>query len=351
VVIVYLFGLRMKNWLTGLVAALILLVNKGFIGIHGARTGDYDILLTFFISLSLYLFYLYLQNRKAIYLISIAFSTGAAVLIKSAVGLLPLAVILLYLLFTKSIRQHLNKDSLYALLVFVFVTAPWFVLRFLRGSDFIVKMITVDILARSTTNKGCSLSSMQYLYYLITLNSHFGIALLILVAAGFMYLIYLIRKNKAFVLFAIWIALPIVAFAVAQCKHRWYLLPIYPALCLAASIMLDDLRAWFRARELLFLLCFVVLLTPLISSAVEPDEIFDDRTGESVKQLQKNLENVNLLYINETDNTQSIFFYLSLYCNCEVRTYKNIDEINETAEYSIITFEHRHGHKMEVRII
>ena len=59
ILLVYLSGSQLKSKTAGFFAALLLLSISEFSTYHGARTGDYDSGVTFFIVLAIYLFVLY----------------------------------------------------------------------------------------------------------------------------------------------------------------------------------------------------------------------------------------------------------------------------------------------------
>ena len=58
IVLVFLFGKEIGNNSVGVFSALLLSTNVLFIGYSRARTGDYDAMVTFFITLSLYFFFI-----------------------------------------------------------------------------------------------------------------------------------------------------------------------------------------------------------------------------------------------------------------------------------------------------
>lgn len=62
ILLIYLSRNELHTYYPGILATLILATSTGFVGWHGVRTGDYDILLTFSTLFYLYQFYLYLSE-------------------------------------------------------------------------------------------------------------------------------------------------------------------------------------------------------------------------------------------------------------------------------------------------
>ena len=59
------FSIRyIKSFWFGFIAVIILITSNGYIGDHSSRTGDYDALLTLFITLSSLFFYIYIEYKK-----------------------------------------------------------------------------------------------------------------------------------------------------------------------------------------------------------------------------------------------------------------------------------------------
>ncbi len=340
IIIVYLFGKEIKNRFVGIIAAILLLINKGFIGYHGARTGDYDVLVTLFIISSMYLFYLYVEKKEGRLLIYTSIPIALAVLVKGVIGMFPLAIIFVYMCYSKSFKQYFNKNSLYALLVFLSITLPWFVIRFFRGSEFFIRMISYDLIKRSVEPIEGHVGG--WLYYFSYLKYNLGIFLFILFLIGFIYSVYLMKKkNRSISILVIWISLFLLVFTIAQSKLFWYIIPIYPAISIIIAYFLDDLRRLFKIKELTLLIIFLIVISIPFISIIKLTEVTNvNQVHNSIKLLKKDLKEIDSLYIYSSENRQSTFFYLSLYSKGKVRTFENINQIsNEKGIYYVITFD------------
>ena len=136
ILLVYFFGKEIKNNCVGLFSAIFLLTTVNFIGYHGARTGNYDVIFTFFITLSFYFFFLSEKREDNKFLIGTAIAIAMAVLVKGVIGLFPAIIIMVYLLYFKSLKKTLlNKETLYAILSLCLLILPLFLYRFMKGGN------------------------------------------------------------------------------------------------------------------------------------------------------------------------------------------------------------------------
>lgn len=125
------FGWRkLQKPLIGVLGALILISTRGYVAQHGILTGDFDALLTFFITAYSLFFFLYLETFRKRYwaLITLALILGA--LTKSIAVLLPLPGLVVYALLSGKLPQLLKKAEVYAgMLCFLAVVAAYYYFR------------------------------------------------------------------------------------------------------------------------------------------------------------------------------------------------------------------------------
>src|SRR5262249_52952311 len=126
VLAVYELGRWMFDRGTAFLAGVILATCVSFQG--GARFANPGALLLGCTTLSLGLYWRHWQSGGA-WLVASAAVSGLAVLAKGPVGLvLPLGVTLLFLLWQRQLRRLLDRRLGEAVLVFVLVAAPWYIL-------------------------------------------------------------------------------------------------------------------------------------------------------------------------------------------------------------------------------
>lgn len=338
VVIVYLFGKEIENKCVGIFSALLLLTNKGFIGFHSARTGDYDVIVTFFITLSLYLFYLSQKKENNKFLIGVAISIALAILVKGMAGLFPIAIIGIYITYFKKIKATiLSKETKYAIFSFLLLILPWFIIRFIRGPDFFIQMFEYDFVRR--INEPLEGHVGDWSYYFVQMQTILGSIGFIVLLLSFIYSLYLISKrNKSAFILVIWILVFISVFTIARSKLYWYIVPIYPAISLLIGYNLVILQKSLKIKQALFMVIFlIIMISPFLSIIEFTQSDPNNHIKESIKELKEELAGVNILYIHADENQQSIFLYLNSYVKEKVIVYHDIQKINASKGDGIIT--------------
>jgi 4-amino-4-deoxy-L-arabinose transferase-like glycosyltransferase len=127
VLLTYELGRRLFDAMTGLLAGVVLASTVLFCGVgHFANP---DALLNLFTVLTLFIFWCRWAADGRLWSLAGGASSGLAVLAKGPVGIvLPLAVVGLFLLWSRQVRRLLDWRFLWATLAFAVVTLPWYVL-------------------------------------------------------------------------------------------------------------------------------------------------------------------------------------------------------------------------------
>jgi len=102
-----------KNFWLGFICILVLITTSGYLGGHAARTGDYDALFTFFLTLGCYTFFFFMENSKKKYLYFFFISLALAVLTKGVATLMILPGIFIYVLIKRKLLFLLKSRFLY----------------------------------------------------------------------------------------------------------------------------------------------------------------------------------------------------------------------------------------------
>lgn len=340
ILLVYFFGKEIKNNCVGLFSAIFLLTTVNFIGYHGARTGDYDVILTFFITLSFYFFFLSEKREDNKFLIGTAIAIAMAVLIKGVIGLFPAIIIMVYLLYFQSLKKTLlNKETLYAILSLCLLILPLFLYRFMKGGEYFKTVYEYDLLQRFTEPVEGHVGDASF--YFLVLYYSFGIIFFILILLFFSYSINLmLKKNRPATLLVIWISLIFIFFTIAKTKIFWYIMPIFPALSLLIGYDLEILQKSFKIKRPSFLIIFLIIMTyPFLSIIELTESVIIEPQHQAIKNLNREISNINVLYINSDENRQSIFLYLNSFVKEKVIEYKDINNINASKGDGIITFD------------
>ncbi len=238
-VLVYIGGKVLGNKFIGALAAMVLVTATGYVKIHGTRTGDYDALLTLFITLYSFSWYLWLTRFKARYILFTFLFLSLAALTKSVAAFFPVPALLLFTVAQKQLRWSLRKPQLYmGLLFFVLLVGGYYLGREQVNPGYLAKIWT-DELAHSYTNTVQGHSNSVFYYIGLWFSRSFMPWMLLVPAA--IYLCYTAggaqRRLMLFCLTYIGVLLFIIS--TAATKLNWYDLSFYP---FAALILAMGLR-------------------------------------------------------------------------------------------------------------
>jgi len=329
VVVVYFFAKEIQNRPAGVIAAALLFINKGFLGFHAVRSGDYDSLATFFICLSFYLLVLYTRKKHIGYLACIGALTGLTFMTKGWLCLSILAVIAIYVCVSGLFKEYINKGVIYAALSFFAVTLPWAFFKFLRDPEFIIKLSQRDLIQRFVS----SVESTPYgwTFYFDLLKSNLGVILYVLLFVSLAYSAYLIKKgNKPVLILGIWLLLFLSMLTIAKTKLPWYVMPAYPAISILTAVFISGMAGLLRLRGPLLLAIFFIFASPSLISAAKSTN--DHWVSEDVKLaglLKGDLGRGSDLYIYSRDKNQSLTFYLSAYSGRAVKQFSYLNQIKD----------------------
>ncbi len=251
VISVYLFVKKYFNKAAAFVSSLALVTTVHFL--YYARASMLDVTTTFFISLSLFLYYKFREAslfgktfsgvKRFRWILSGLF-LGLAVMTKGVVGFLPIPIIFLYDLYLLSIsQQKFNKNLIFNYLGMIFgamvVFLPWHVAMYARyGSSFIDNYIGYHVLDRALTSiedKG-----RPFFWYFTVMKVSMRIWFVVLTPAFFYGIYRAFKKDNRLVFLFIWVFFVFLFFSSARSKLIWYIIPIYPAAAIIIGYFVKD---------------------------------------------------------------------------------------------------------------
>jgi len=262
VIAVYFFGKVLFNRKVGFFSALVLATSFQFI--VQSRLALLDIPLSFFISLSFLFFYLGTKNpdKNWCYLLSFL-CMGFATLTKGPIGaIIPVAVIGIYLVLIKNLDQLRRMKLSLAILIFLFVASPWYIIEFLRhGRVFIDKFFLLRTISRYTTPFEGHTGPFYYYFGILFLGFFPWSSFLPL---SFFNLLKKGKRKKSFFVLT-WFVFIFVFFSSAKSKLPGYILPLYPACALSVGKLWEEILVSKntlsrKGLHLSFALLFILLL-------------------------------------------------------------------------------------------
>jgi len=327
----------------GIIASLFLLTIEGFLGVHGARTGDYDTMVTFFVTIAIFCFYLATKTGKKIYWLGSGLAVGFGFLTKSVVGLFPLPVAALWLTYLKITRQKFFlKGACLGVIFFLLVIVPWLIARWFSpaGEEFIKEMFLRDISLRMKVALEGHYGNRWFYYGVLreNLKRLFPIFIFCLVLA--------VKKAEG-ILFLIWLALVFVSFTLAKTKIDWYLLPAYPAISLLVGLGTSEVRQILkRINRLLSEALFIIFLIFIVSQVNFKPKIERDFFQESLENFRPYLQGMERVYLPQEMLRPNIWFQFQAMVKKGAKGYKNWQEekiekgeglvVNAPEEYKIL---------------
>jgi len=275
VVAVYFLGwIGFKEHKKAFISAIVLMTGGLYLGL--ARTVFTDLVFSVFILLSLLSFYwgYSLKNRKAPGILLFFVFASLATLTKGPLGLLiPLLTAIIFLWIKKDIKFLLGRYLFWGLLIFSFISLPWYILMFkLYGNAFIHEFFYNDHIRRIIQAEHIG-NDTWYFYPFSMIGCIFPWSFF-LAAAVFFLPRYLKQKENTFYVFLVcWIAATFLIFQGAHSKLVSYIFPVFPALALfCGSFIADSLarekkgRLFYLALSLSLLVVFLMPLALIIAS-------------------------------------------------------------------------------------
>lgn len=241
VMVTYLLGRRIFGPAGAFLSALVLATSAEYLVL--SRVVVHDISLTFFITLSLTLFYLGYDNkrhRRALFLLGYA-SMGCAVLAKGPIGaLLPAMIIGLFLIIKKQLGFIKHMQIGWGILILLAVAAPWYILISLKDPEYFGYFFIKQNLGNFFSGQVRHPEPVYY-YIPVLMGGMFPWSTFLPLALFRAVRAHGATYNDGRLLALIWFAAVFIFFSLASSKLGTYILPLLPAAALLVGALLHDL--------------------------------------------------------------------------------------------------------------
>jgi 4-amino-4-deoxy-L-arabinose transferase-like glycosyltransferase len=240
-IFLYWFFIKKFNqpWM-GIMVCLILVTSKGYIRLHGTRTGEYDSLMVMFTTMYALYYFLYLEDDKKKYLYGAAITLTLAVLTKGIAALLFMPALFIFTLFRGKIIMLVTNPHFYiGIAIFAVFGVGYYFLREHYNPGFIEQVRENEFGGRYLETDRTYENNYLY-YYKFIQGKAFG-RWLVLMAAGA--ILGLVSRDKLLRRLTLYSILTGVAYFVvvslARTKNEWYDMACYPffAIVTAAGII------------------------------------------------------------------------------------------------------------------
>ncbi|MCS7299367.1 MAG: glycosyltransferase family 39 protein [Spirochaetia bacterium] len=313
IVITTLYAKRKFGPEVSILSGFILATCFSFIHVHGARTGDFDAILTFLVLLSVITSERARDNKNYLYLTAILFSL--AFLLKSFASVMVALVILLSFLLNRMYLKMKIYDYILLPIVSITPIVAWGLARFnFDGTTFFEKMIGYDLVLRGTkTLEGHQSSPLFYLEPIVLKFLPWSI--LLLVSPFYKLKIIFNRESKipfrleyrnevfrdtTVVIYLLSVMLPAL---LVSTKTEWYVMPIFPILSIITGwFIFEILRA---SKEGVVRIPIRSLVTTLIIISIFAEIVIITQTLNPFLRVAQNGSGSIDKFIEET-NLQKI---------------------------------------------
>lgn len=260
VYLVYSLGKLLFNSKTGILASLVLCSTLGFL--YRARTGNLDVLLTFFLLLTMYCFYQGLQKKSSKWFLYMGIATGLGFLTKGFIAFLFPAMPFLYLVITQEKKIMISKKFMIGLGVALGIALAWVILSYLvNGNKFFSGFFSNQTQKITPELFFWKSFSLDYIFYLKSGLKFWFIPFV----PAFIFSVYKLKSsNKILIPLYFFVILLMLSFS--HNKSNWFIVPLYPITSLIIAYAVDQLLKIHKFIEasLIFLLVVVAFLQNLL---------------------------------------------------------------------------------------
>lgn len=316
----YRLGKALKDSVTGYFAVLALVLNVSYL--YYSRTAMLDVILTAFITASVFYFLKFQKEKRNIDLVLTGISVGLAVMVKSIVGFLPLGIFFLFYIFSFIKKDSNFKEAIKELSIITFsslaVCAPWHIyMWFLHGSDFINSYFGYHLFKRYTSaieDKGG-----PWYYYFVVIRNTMRVWYLVLLPsiAYFIFKLYKEKfsKDKIIILIAVFVVM--IFFSTSSSKLKWYIMPIYPFLAIICGYFISESKELFYKKSKSLVATFIIFYLFIFGNFyyfyTQRGMVYTgDLTGRIVTLILKNNElpknEVAYTYFDKTDYPVALYY-------------------------------------------
>ncbi len=227
--------------------------------IANARYTSPEVILCFFITLSIYLWYLsYRRESPGLFFLALT-ASSLGVLTKGPVGfLLPAGVIFLYLLFTD--RRELLKIKYYLGTLYVLAAGGWwFLYQYMVNRESFLSVFIKENIKRIY-----ALQNDPVYFYALDINISF-------LPYSFLFYIALIwvlkDRRKELTLPLVWFFVVFAAFSLVKMKIPVYIMPAFPAMAIITGEFLSN-SPWKKTLAVSSLLLSILMIIAILITAL-----------------------------------------------------------------------------------
>jgi len=289
-----------NNWIA-LFVCLILITTNGYIALHGSRTGDYDALLTLFLTISSLSIYTYTETKQNKWLYIFFVSLGLAVLTKGIAGLLFTPVYLLLIIFSNQFINLLKNKNLYiGICIFIIIGIAYYFIRELLNPGYIKAVFENELGGRlNSTLDG--LEEKNKFFYLDNLFNEINRFKTWIYLLPLGLIVSLFNPSKKIKKLSIYLSILVICHYLvltkASTKYEWYDTPWYPLFAIIIGLGIYTLYEFLIKNKFTSKLKLNYLLIGfcLVISSFTYYNIYTKITSE-LDEYQRNINLLSLFF-------------------------------------------------------
>jgi len=251
----------LKNFLFGFIWATVLITFNGYVDFHGTRTGDFDALLTLFMFLYAFFFFLYTDRKNPKYIFITAVFITLAVMTKGIAGLFFLPALYIWAIITRSLKDLLlSRQTWLGLGLFILIVGGYYFSREMIAPGYLKAVSSNELGGRYLQSlEGHHYQLTYYIDLFIYPRLHKWAAFIIPgMIAGFFIKEGFLRKLNLLSIILVISHLLIITFS--GTKLPWYDLPEYPFIALMIANFIWAIMVLFWRFYLIFSKRIMMLL-------------------------------------------------------------------------------------------
>ncbi len=281
--------------LGGCLAGLVLLTSRGYINYHGAISGDYDALLTLWLTAYSLMFFLFLESRQWRYFYWMALFIVLAGWTKGIAGLFFLPALALYALLKGRLFWLLRQPRLYiSVFIVLFGIMSYYLAREQLNPGYVAAVLENEVGGRYF--KAQEGQGRPFWFYFRVIHQYerfypwqFFLPFAFIVG---LWLKPLRKISGLALLIAVFFLLLISA---ARTKLEWYYLPVLPLLSLVVGLGLEQLykslagRFSFLQQKALLAVFILALFGPPYYKTVKKVYAFEHEGWDKEKMVYRDM--------------------------------------------------------------
>jgi 4-amino-4-deoxy-L-arabinose transferase-like glycosyltransferase/Gpi18-like mannosyltransferase len=319
-----------KNFWLGVLSVCFLMTSAGFIGIHSARTGDYDALLTLFSTIACFSLYLFLDNKKVVYLYVLFSALALGILTKGITIMLFGPGMLLYVFWKKQFLSIIkNKHFYIGLLGLIIVVLAYYIMREQANNGYLQAVMENELGGRFLNTLENHQGNFWYYLRGFVVNNRFQWIWLCLMGMV-LYLSKVQAKYKDFFGFTLILGVSyFIVISLSKTKLIWYDMPLYPLMSVQAAISIYYVYYWlkekgcfsneasyFRVYAFVIIVLLGLFYVRIVESVYRPKEIVgtehESEMGYILKKTLRGEFNFDGAYICNGVYAPQVAFYTNL---------------------------------------